>query len=150
MRPTLTEIYRRHTCFCHKIEDWNAWTGLRALISSPEAWLGNKLIKMFGMMPRIVAAPLWKATAFKTTLSMSNVPGPQFPLAFLGEKVDRMYFFVPPMGTVGFFLTIFSFDNKVTISLSADATLLDKGKASVICARYFKEELEAMEQLFGN
>ena len=64
---------------------------------SPEPYIGNALIALFGSLPRFLTRPIWKALAFKTTLSMSNMPGPQFPLAFLGSPIDQIFFFVAPL-----------------------------------------------------
>ena len=64
---------------------------------SPEPYIGNALIALFGSLPRVLTRPIWKALAFKTTLSMSNMPGPQFPLAFLGSPIDQIFFFVAPL-----------------------------------------------------
>ena len=72
------------------------------------------------------------AIAYKTTVSMSNMPGPQFPLTFLECPVERMFFFVSPQGTVGIFVTIFTFDGKVAVSISADSSLLDAEEADEV------------------
>lgn len=88
------------------------------------------------------------AIAYKTTVSMSNMPGPQFPLTFLECPVERMFFFVSPQGTVGIFVTIFTFDGKVAVSISADSSLLDAEEAQSITGKLFVDELEALRQLY--
>jgi hypothetical protein len=79
---------------------------------------------------------------------MSNMPGPQFPLTFLECPVERMFFFVSPQGTVGIFVTIFTFDGKVAVSISADSSLLDAEEAQSITGKLFVDELEALRQLY--
>ena len=79
---------------------------------------------------------------------MSNLPGPQFPLAFLERPVERMYFFVSPQGTVGIFVTIFTFDGKVSVSISSDSTLRDAEEARAISGKLFAEELHVLRQLY--
>ena len=88
------------------------------------------------------------AIAYKTTVSMSNIPGPQFPLAFLECPVERMFFFVSPQGTVGIFVTIFTFDGSVSVSISSDSTLLDSEEARAITGKLFVEELQALRELY--
>ncbi len=76
------------------------------------------------------------------------MPGPQFPLAFMGYKMRRMYFFVPPTGTIGIWTTIFSLDGTIAVALSSDGTLMSQTEAQRITSQYFREELEAMEEAF--
>lgn len=91
---------------------------------------------------------LGNAIAYKTTVSMSNIPGPQFPLAFLQCPVERMFFFVSPQGTVGHFVTIFTFDGKISVSISSDSALLNQEEARAITGKLFLEELQELRQLY--
>ena len=59
-----------------------------------------------------------------------------------------MYFFVSPQGTVGIFVTIFTFDGKVSVSISSDSTLLDAEEARAISGKLFAEELHVLRQLY--
>ena len=95
-----------------------------------------------------VFVPPGNAIAYKTTVSMSNLPGPQFPLSFLECPVERMFFFVSPQGTVGLFVTIFTFDGKVAVSITSDSALLDADAARAITGKCFFEELEALRELY--
>lgn len=74
--------------------------------------------------------------------------GPQFPLSFLECPVEQMFFFVSPQGTVGLFVTIFTFDGKVSVSISADGKLLTAEEARKVTGAYFVEELEALRALY--
>ena len=59
-----------------------------------------------------------------------------------------MFFCVSPQGTVGIFVTIFTFDGKVAVSISADSSLLDAEEAQSITGKLFVDELEALRQLY--
>ena len=96
----------------------------------------------------MVSAPLWQALAFKTTVSMSNLPGPQFKLKWLGHAMKSMHFFVVPQNTIGVFITIFSYDGEVSISMSADERLVTQAEARRITTEYFPEEIDRLHEIF--
>jgi hypothetical protein len=99
---------------------------IKKLTTSPEPFLANRIMAFFGNWPRCVGKPLWDALGNKVTLSASNMPGPQFALSWLGVPVDSWLFFVPPTGTVSTFITIFTFNGKVSFGLGVDGSLLDQ------------------------
>merc|ERR1712232_241323 len=98
---------------------------IKKLIGSPEPLLANRLMAFFGMWPRIVARPVWDAVSNKVSISASNMPGPPFPLKFLGLPVESWLFFVPPNGTISTFVTTYTFGGRVNFGLGGDAAIME-------------------------
>jgi len=84
------------------------------------------LMKLLGLLPQCITAKLWNALAYKTTSSISNVPGPQNPVCWEGAEIDRMVFFVPPQGTIASFMTILSYNGGVSLGFLADSRIVDE------------------------
>eukprot|EP00932_Pfiesteria_piscicida_P006783 SRR837773.16744.p1 GENE.SRR837773.16744~~SRR837773.16744.p1 ORF type:complete len:254 (+),score=36.45 SRR837773.16744:77-763(+) len=61
-----------------------------------EAGTATKLCAMLGWLPPCISKKVWPVVTNKVTVSMSNVPGPQFPMKWIGQPVKSMLFFVPP------------------------------------------------------
>merc|ERR1711920_185607 len=89
-----------------------------------EAGTASMLMDLIGWFPPAVMRPLWPALAFKSTISMSNVPGPQFPLEWCGMPIRTMMFFVPPTGTLSVFVTMATYNGELSVGMSADGALL--------------------------
>jgi len=111
-----------------------------------EAVVATSLLALFGWFPRCVGRGLWKALANKVSISMSNVPGPQFPLDWCGVPLRGMSFFVPPFGTVSIFVTICTFDGGVSVGMGADASLLDVEALRKITGELFEAEIRELQK----
>lgn len=109
-----------------------------------EAGVATKLMSLFGWLPPVISRPVWVASTNKITVSMSNVPGPQFPMSWLGMPVRNMLFFVPPTGTVSVFVTIASFNGEVTVGMGVDGTLLEPEALEQITGKLFEEEIRKL------
>jgi diacylglycerol O-acyltransferase len=86
-----------------------------SLLQTAEVVISKWSFFLIGLIPRIIAKRIWDALAYKTTLSISNVPGPQYEIEFAGEVVDKMMFFIPPAGKMGTFICIMSYNGKVMV-----------------------------------
>jgi len=121
---------------------------LRQRTSSPalelEAFVAHLLQSAIGALPRPVGGLVWRLVANTVTVSMSNLPGPQFPLRWCGAPVRSMLFFVPPTGTLSLFVTIATWNGAVNIGMAMDAALLGHEKLSDITGRYFEDEIAAL------
>lgn len=53
------------------------------LKNSPEALIGHLLQRVVGLLPPAVCLPIWNAVAFKTSISCSNLAGPQRPMMYV-------------------------------------------------------------------
>src|SRR4051794_11106525 len=54
------------------------------------------------------------------TASTSNLPGPATELQLAGSPIDNFVFFVPPQRTIGHFITVLSYNGKVTFGMTSD------------------------------
>merc|ERR1712039_198366 len=79
-----------------------------------------------GILQRLVGMLLWGPIANRVSVSMSNVPGPQFPLEWCSIPVDKMMFLLPPTGRISLFLTIATWDGKASVGMAVDGTLLSQ------------------------
>lgn len=91
---------------------------------SPEPVLAALFMRLFGVLPAWLSRIIVYAIAFKVTISMSNVPGPQQPLVFAGGPMEYLIFFVPPSRTISTFITILSYNGRVYIGMAADQRLV--------------------------
>lgn len=66
----------------------------------------------------LIARSLYATRLFNITIT--NVPGPQFPLYTLGARLREVYPLVPLAAEHAVGIAIFSYDGKVTIGVSAD------------------------------
>ena len=91
---------------------------------SPEAAVFMNIIGIFGQTPKPLEDIAVAIFGTKATLVFTNVAGPRQPLYLAGSAVDRMIFWVPHPGNLAMGISIFSYDNKVTLGIVADAGLV--------------------------
>ena len=60
----------------------------------------------------------------KATAVATNVPGPQLPLYFAGNRIAEMMFWVPQTGSIGMGISIMSYDGAVHFGLIVDSKLV--------------------------
>ena len=76
-------------------------------------------------------------------LTITNVPGPPFPLYVAGARISRIYGMAPIMDGLGLLLVIFSYDGQISIGInSCEDMVKDPGNL----AAHFKQSLEELEQ----
>lgn len=124
---------------------------MRKITSDPalrtEAATATAFTSLFGCLPAWASAPLWKALANKVSISMSNVPGPQFNFDWCGIPTNYVIFFVPPTGTISVFVTIFTCRGQVHVGMGSDGALFESDGLRKITSEYFESEiLELLEQ----
>ncbi|HSD78068.1 MAG TPA: WSD1 family O-acyltransferase, partial [Solirubrobacteraceae bacterium] len=91
---------------------------------SPEGAVSYGILGALGITPPQVEARLIDVFAPKTTLVLTNVPGPREPVYFAGTRVAGVVGWVPAAGSIGLGVSIFSYDGGVTIGLRTDARLV--------------------------
>jgi hypothetical protein len=111
---------------------------------SPEPLVAGKLLQVMGNLPRAVLVPVWPGVSNKVSLSMSNVPGPQFKVSFLDEPMDKMVFFSPPQDTIGLFVTLITFNGKITFGFNTDDAVMNKEDTNKVTHKYIDEALQAL------
>jgi diacylglycerol O-acyltransferase len=80
----------------------------------------------------------------KTTVVVSNMPGPDKPIRLAGVAVKGMFIMAPRTGSVGLGVSIFSYNGRVSFGVTADAGLVpdpDKLLRAIVA------ELRAMRRL---
>jgi diacylglycerol O-acyltransferase len=79
----------------------------------------------------------------KATLVLTNVPGPDSALKIQNHVVDKLFFFVPALGTVGLGMSIISYNGAISVGIQADTSVCDNTKTLI---KYFNEELDTLSQ----
>ena len=82
--------------------------------------------------------------ASKTSLVLTNVPGPDRPVYFAGTKVAGVIPWVPGRGTISLGLSLFSYNGTVTIGVRADAGVVPQPEAILVA---FQRELADLAAL---
>jgi WS/DGAT/MGAT family acyltransferase len=88
-----------------------------------QAFLAYALLGVVGLAPKSVQAQVLDLFGRKTTAVMTNVPGPQQPVALAGTQVERLMFWVPQSGDVGMGVSILSYNGGVQFGVITDSRL---------------------------
>ncbi len=94
------------------------------LKNSPEAVVGYTLLEMMGMTPAQIESLAVQFFAMKSTLVLTNVPGPRQQLYFAGSPIQRIMFWVPQSGRLGMGISIFSYAGSVVVGVMTDYGLV--------------------------
>ncbi len=94
------------------------------LKTAPDAVISFGLLNIVGMLPSKTALKAAQLFSNKASGVLTNVPGPREPLYFAGREIKNMMFWVPRIGDMGIGISIFSYNNKVTVGLASDEGLL--------------------------
>jgi diacylglycerol O-acyltransferase len=97
---------------------------MNQLKSGRQATVAFGLLAALGMGPSVLQKPALELLSDKATTVLTNVPGPQQPLYFAGERVKEMMFWVPQNGSIGMGISIFSYDGQVFFGVIADRKLV--------------------------
>jgi hypothetical protein len=97
-----------------------------------------------GAAPRAIEELGVSFFATKTSLVLTNVPGPRAQLTLSGVPVSRIVFWVPQSGRMGLGISIFSYAGDVTVGILSDAAVIPDPDALVtdLAAEY--RELETL------
>jgi len=114
------------------------------LKNSPEAVVGYTLLEAMGMSPNEVENLAVEFFAMKSTLVLTNVPGPGQKLYFAGGVIDRIMFWVPQSGRLGMGVSIFSYAGSVVVGVMTDEGLVSDPEA---IARFIEEDFAEMMRL---
>jgi hypothetical protein len=111
------------------------------LKSSPEAFVGMDLLRLLGRLPIDLEELGASFFAKKSSLVLTNVPGPREALHLGGVKISRVMFWVPQATRLGLGVSIFSYAGQVTIGIIADARVLPHPETMVTA---IEEEMAAL------
>ena len=111
---------------------------------SSEGAVSYSILGVVGLTPRQIERRLVDLFASKSSLVLTNVPGPDEPVYFAGTRLAGVVPWVPAAGSIGLGVSIFSYAGRVTVGLRADAGLVSEPDA-IIGA--FEQELVKLAAL---
>jgi diacylglycerol O-acyltransferase / wax synthase len=92
-----------------------------AIKRSREPAVAYGILSMIGVTPSQVEARLVNMFADKTSLVLTNVPGPRNPVYVAGAKVAGVLPWAPCSGSLGMTVTIFSYAGGIRVGFMTDA-----------------------------
>ena len=118
---------------------------MNRLKRSPEPLATLSATRAFAFMGARLQQRLQRFLLDKGTLVITNVPGPKKPLALAGVPLAGLMFWVPMFGPIGIGISIFTYGDRVSLGVLADAELVpDAGPL----AAALTAELEALRGHF--
>lgn len=118
---------------------------MNRLKRSPEPLATLSVTRAFAFMGARLQQRLQRFLLDKGTLVITNVPGPKKPLALAGVPLAGLMFWVPMFGPIGIGISIFTYGDRVSLGVLADAELVpDAGPL----AAALTAELEALRGHF--
>lgn len=93
---------------------------MQKLKSSRQPLATYLLLGALGFGPRQLQKTALDLLSEKTSIVMTNVPGPRQPLYLAGCRIVQQMFWVPASGSVGLGVSILSYDGRVQFGLIAD------------------------------
>lgn len=91
---------------------------------TPEAGVAHGLLRVIGWAPRKIEDAAVAFFGRKTSLVLTNVPGPEKHVSFAGHRVSRIMFWVPQASRMGLGISIFSYAREITIGVISDAQII--------------------------
>lgn len=115
------------------------------LLGTAEPLVVSFFLNALGLVPfRFVSYKLWDQLASRISFNMSNVPGPQYPVKLAGEEIDQLVFFTTPIGKLGTFVCILSYNGKVSVGCTSCKKVIERPEAVV---ERFHEEFRLLSQM---
>ena len=119
---------------------------MNALKTSPEAMLTLGALNAAAIAPEELQKLIVNFLGAKTSLVMTNVPGPKDFIYLTGKKIKKFYFWVPQSGMVGLGVSIFSYAGDVFLGIASDKGLIPDPEQILL---EFQEEFKFLEQRLG-
>lgn len=92
--------------------------------NSPEAVVAYGVLNALGMTPLDIEKIFLDFFATKSTLVLTNVPGPQIPLYLAGNQMREIMAWVPQSGGLGIGVSILSYNGGVRVGVTTDTGLV--------------------------
>ncbi len=106
-------------------------TRMKALKGSYQPVIALGLLNAVGHGPRVLQEQVTALLGASATAVMTNVPGPQQPLYFAGQRIAELDFWVPQSGGIGMGVSILSYDGRIQFGVITDAGLVPDPEAIV-------------------
>jgi diacylglycerol O-acyltransferase / wax synthase len=97
---------------------------MQALKGSPQAAAAFVTLTALGHVPAAVETLVIDMLSGKSSLVITNVPGPQRPIYLCDRRVAEMHFWVPQSGSIGLGISVFSYAGEVHFGVIADRGLV--------------------------
>jgi diacylglycerol O-acyltransferase / wax synthase len=117
---------------------------MEAIKNSPEGAVSYGILGVVGLTPRQIESRLVDLFASKTSLVLTNVPGPDEPVYFAGTRLAGVVPWVPAGGSIGLGISLFSYAGRVTVGLRCDAGIVSEPDAIIDA---FEQELVKLAAL---
>ena len=111
---------------------------------SPEAVVAYGVLYALGMTPLDIESVFLDFFGSKSSMVLTNVPGPQFQLYLAGSPLSEIMAWVPQSAGLGMGISILSYNGGVIVGVTTDAGLVPDPE--VIIANV-AAEFEALRQL---
>ena len=97
---------------------------MQRIKKTPEAFVSFAILQLIGGLSPRLHRLIVSFFAMKTSVVMTNVPGPRERLMLAGTTIDRIMFWVPQAGTIGMGVSIISYADEVSVGVITDAGLV--------------------------
>jgi WS/DGAT/MGAT family acyltransferase len=112
--------------------------------NSPEAVVAYGVLNALGMTPVDIESVFLDFFGSKSSLVLTNVPGPQFPLYLAGSPLREIMAWVPQSAGLGMGVSIISYNGNVMVGVNTDENLVPDPEQIVTNINI---EFEALKQL---
>jgi diacylglycerol O-acyltransferase / wax synthase len=119
----------------------NIMASMTSLKRSPEAAVTFGLLHALGVLPPPLAHQVEHVLAKKTSVVVTNLPGPRAALSFKGARVEGMLFWVPHPARLALGMSALSYAGEVRLGVRADRAVVAEPSALVSS---FERSLEAL------
>lgn len=113
-----------------------------ALKDSTEPVVTFGVLALIGLFPDRLQDVIVEIFGKKSTLVLTNVPGPREQLFLAGAPIGEIMFWVPQSGRLGLGISILSYNDQVMVGVASDSSLVPDPQAIVAA---FHLELEALK-----
>jgi diacylglycerol O-acyltransferase / wax synthase len=96
---------------------------MNALKGSTQPLLAFAVLALAGLLAKPAQDAIMGLFGSKTTAVMTNVPGPQDRLQFLGATLEQVMFWVPQSGDIGLGVSVLSYGGSVQFGVMTDTLL---------------------------
>ena len=95
-----------------------------ALKASPEAVMAMGVLNILGRSPIPVERAALELFTSKSSMVLTNVPGPRTLLFYGGSPIRRILVWAPPSGSLSMSVSIHSYAGEVTVGVASDVRLV--------------------------
>ena len=117
---------------------------MRNIKNSPEAGVAYGVLYALGMTPMDIESVFLDFFGSKSSLVLTNVPGPQFQLYLAGSPLREIMAWVPQSAGLGMGVSIISYNGHVMVGVTTDESLVSDPEQIVLNVH---TEYQALKQL---